>query len=42
MSNNPKPGYKLTELGEIPEEWQVVRFGEVILVKLRYKGVNNR
>lgn len=28
MSNNPKLGYKLTEIGEILEEWEVVRLGD--------------
>ena len=30
MSNNPKPGYKLSEIGEIPEDWEVVRLGDVL------------
>ena len=29
LKNQPKAGYKLTEIGEIPEEWEVVRLGEV-------------
>jgi hypothetical protein len=29
MKNYPKPGYILTEIGEIPEEWEVVRLGDV-------------
>ena len=26
----PRPGYKLTELGEIPEDWEMVPFGKII------------
>ena len=33
-TNNPKRGYKLTEIGEIPEEWEVVKLGQVS--KIRY------
>ena len=28
MSNNPRPGYKLTKIGEIPEDWEVVEFSK--------------
>jgi len=29
MFNNLPPGYRMTELGPLPEEWEVVRLGEV-------------
>ncbi len=28
--NTLPPGFKMTELGPLPEEWQVVRLGEVV------------
>jgi hypothetical protein len=28
LSEELPPGYKMTELGLLPEEWQVVRLGE--------------
>lgn len=31
MSNNPKLGYKLSEIGEIPEEWEVVEFNKCFI-----------
>ncbi len=27
------PGFKMTELGPLPEEWQVVRLGEVFQIQ---------
>jgi hypothetical protein len=29
-------GYKMTELGPLPEEWRVVRLGEVARTKLHW------
>jgi len=28
-----RPGYKLTEMGQVPEEWAVARLGEVVATK---------
>jgi len=32
-NNTPPQGYKMTELGALPEEWEVVRLGEVVEMK---------
>jgi len=38
---NEKPtGYKLTQIGEIPEDWEVVRLGEVISFTRKPKHLN--
>lgn len=36
-----KPGYKLTEIGEIPEEWNVVKLGEASNEIYRYPTYYN-
>jgi len=33
LSEELPPGYKMTELGPLPEEWRVVRLGEIATVK---------
>jgi type I restriction enzyme S subunit len=33
LSEELPPGYKMTELGPLPEEWRVVRLGEIARVK---------
>ncbi|MBP6978136.1 MAG: restriction endonuclease subunit S [Bacteroidales bacterium] len=33
-SENIKPGYKLTKLGWIPEEWEVVRYDEITIIRV--------
>ncbi len=32
-SNDLRPGFKVTEIGPLPEEWQVVRLGEVFEIQ---------
>ena len=32
-ANNLPPGYRMTELGPLPEEWKVVRLGEMASIK---------
>ncbi|GIV05253.1 MAG: hypothetical protein KatS3mg016_0828 [Fimbriimonadales bacterium] len=40
-TNEPLPdGYTMTELGPLPEEWQVVRLGEVVVLRERMRLVN--
>ena len=39
MSVNVPSGYKLTKVGVIPEEWEVVRLGDVLMEKPKY-GIN--
>jgi type I restriction enzyme S subunit len=41
VTKHPKPGYKLTEIGEIPEGWEVVRLGEVSEEVYRYPTYYN-
>ena len=36
-----KLGYKMTEIGEIPEEWRVVRIGEILNMKRGYSYSGN-
>ena len=31
--NNVPPGYKQTEVGVIPEEWEVKRLGDILTVR---------
>lgn len=52
IEESPPPGYKMTELGVLPEEWQVVRLGDITSIRgetidparrpdLRYVGLEH-